>query len=234
MAPKNTPMARFTPTRTANPGRSSERPARWRAAAPDAGGAVRRCAAKHSPPATTKAAASAVPSCRVPAGAEDADQGRAGQVGQLVGQRFQRERGGQRRGSLVAQQRRPAGRGQRAKLGDGGAGQYPARRHQPVRGAGGDQGQQRGHRRGVGQQRGRQHPGLAEAVDQPGQLRAGHCLGDGEPAGHQPGRGIGAGPGVHQPDDAQAGHRDADAADGGGQEEGGGAGRAQQGAVGRR
>ena len=87
---------------------------------------------------------------------------------------------------------------------------------------------------GVGQQRGRQHPALAEAVDQPGQLRSGHCLGDGEPAGHQPGRGIGAGLGVHQPDDAQAGHRDADAAGGSGQEEGGGAGGAQQGAVGRR
>ena len=62
MAPKNPPMARFTPIRTANPGRSSERPARWRAAAPEAGGgAVRRCAAKHNPPATTKVAASTVP-----------------------------------------------------------------------------------------------------------------------------------------------------------------------------
>jgi len=159
---------------------------------------------------------------------------RAGQVGEFVVQRFQRERGGQRRGSLVAQQRRPAGRGQGAKLRDGGAHQYPARRHQPDRGAGGDQGQQRGHRRGVSQQRGQQHPGLAEAVDQPGQLRARHRLGDGEAAGHQPGRGVGPGLRMHQPDNAQAGHRDPDAPDGGGQEESGGARSAQQSAVGRR
>jgi 4-hydroxy-4-methyl-2-oxoglutarate aldolase len=61
MAPNNPPMARFTPARTANPGRSSERPLRCRPAVPAAGGAVRRCAAKHNPPATTKAAASTVP-----------------------------------------------------------------------------------------------------------------------------------------------------------------------------
>ena len=66
MAPKNTPMTRFTPTRTANPGRSSERPVRWRSPAPDAGGAVRRCAAKHSPPATTSVAASTVPTSGYP------------------------------------------------------------------------------------------------------------------------------------------------------------------------
>jgi hypothetical protein len=43
-----------------------------------------------------------------------------------------------------------------------------------------------------------------------------------------------AGPGVDQPDDAQAGHRNTDAARSGSQEEGGGAWGAQQSAIGRR
>jgi hypothetical protein len=95
MAPKNPPMARFTPASTANPGRSSERPAPCCPAVPVAGsvgggsfdggslgggslgggslgggpvggGAVWRCAAKHNPPATTKMAASTVPAAGYP------------------------------------------------------------------------------------------------------------------------------------------------------------------------
>ena len=66
MAPKNPPRARVTPAGSAKVGRTIQRPARWRSAAPAAGGAVRCCAAKHSPPATTKAAASIVPAAGYP------------------------------------------------------------------------------------------------------------------------------------------------------------------------
>ncbi len=66
MAPKNTPTARFMPARTANPGRSSERALLCGSVAPAGGGSVRRCAAKHSPPATTKVAAAAVPAAGYP------------------------------------------------------------------------------------------------------------------------------------------------------------------------
>ena len=134
MAPKKPPIARLTPARTANPGRSSERPPRCapgRAARRRRGAALR---GEAQPAGHDQGGGQHRARLRVPAGAEHADQDRADQEGQLVGQRLQRERGGQRRhGPLVAQQRHPAGRGQRAELGDGGAGQYPARRHQPGR-----------------------------------------------------------------------------------------------------
>lgn len=83
------------------------------------------------------------------------------------------------------------------------------------------------------QQRG-QDPGLAETVDQPRDLWSHHRFRNSEAAGHRPGYGVGAGPGVHEPDQAQAGHRDPDTADGGGGEEGRGARCAQHGSVGRR
>src|SRR5258708_7236822 len=69
------------------------------------------------------------------------------------------------------------------------------------------------------------------AVGQAGHVRADQGLGEGEPGGGKAGGAVGAGAGVQQPDQAEAGHGDADAADRGGEEEGGSTGRAQQGTV---
>src|SRR3954466_10214662 len=56
----------------------------------------------------------------------------------------------------------------------------------------------------------RQHPGLTETIDQPGDLGSGDRLGDGEAAGHAARGAVRAGRSVDQPDDAEAGHRDPD------------------------
>jgi hypothetical protein len=63
----------------------------------------------------------------------------------------------------------------------------------------------------------RQDAGLAEPVDQAGQLRADQSLGEGESGGGKAGGTVGAGAGVQQPDQAEAGHGDTDAADSGGE-----------------
>ena len=144
-----------------------------------------------------------------------------------VGQRFQREGGGQLAGPLAAQQVRPAGPGQRAELGNNrtGAGRgSDLRRRSGGRKDSGDSG-------GVGEEAERQDAGLAEPVDQAGQMRADQGLGEGESGGGKAGGAVGAGAGVQQPDQAEAGHGDTDAADRGGEEEGGGTGGAQQGTV---
>jgi hypothetical protein len=83
----------------------------------------------------------------------------------------------------------------------------------------------------VGEEAERQDAGLAEPVDQAGQIRADQSLGEGESGDGQAGGAVGASAGVQQPDQAQAGHGDTDAAGSGGEEEGGGAGGAQQGTV---
>jgi len=84
----------------------------------------------------------------------------------------------------------------------------------------------------VGQEAERQDVGLAEPVDQAGKLRADQSLGEGETGGGKAGGGVGAGAGVQQPDQAETGHGDTDAASSGGEEEGGGGtGSAQQGTV---
>jgi len=164
---------------------------------------------------------------RVTGRAEHRDQDGAEQERGGVGQRLQRERGGQLAGPLAAQQVRPAGPGQGAELGNNRAG---AGRRGDLRGRRGG-GQDAGDGGAVGQQAQRQHAGLAEPVDQAGQLRAGQRLGQGESGGGQAGRAVGAGAGVQQPDQAQAGHGDTGPAGRGGEEEGSGTGGAQQGTI---
>ena len=164
---------------------------------------------------------------RVADRAERADQNRAEEEGGGVGQRLQREGGGQLVGPFAAQQVRPAGRGQGAELRNERAGAGGGR----DRGGRGGRGEDAGDGGAVGEEGERQDAGLAEPVDQAGQLRADQRLGEGETGGGEAGRAVGAGPGVQQPDQAEAGHGDANAADRGAEEEGGGAGGAQQGTV---
>jgi hypothetical protein len=64
-------------------------------------------------------------------------------------------------------------------------------------------------------------------------MRADQSLGEGETGDGKAGGAVGAGAGVQQPDQAEAGHGDTDAAGSGGEEEGGGTGGAQQGTVAR-
>ena len=144
-----------------------------------------------------------------------------------IGQRLQREGGGQLTGPLAAQQVRPAGPGQGAELGNNRTGA----------GRGGDLRCRSGGRKdngdsgAVGQEAERQDASLAEPVDQAGQLRADQSLGEGESGGGQAGGAVGAGAGMQQPDQAETGHGDTDAASTSGEEEGGGTGGAQQGTV---
>ena len=164
---------------------------------------------------------------RVAGRAERADQDRPEEEGGGVGQGFQGEGGGQFVGPFVAQQVGPAGCGQGAELGDeracaGGGGD---------RGGGGGGCKDAGDGGAVGEEGERQDAGLPEPVDQAGQLRADQGLGEGESGSGEAGGAVGAGAGVQQPDQAEAGHGDASAADSGGEEEGGGAGGAQQGTV---
>ncbi|MFJ6432946.1 hypothetical protein [Streptomyces sp. NPDC091416] len=58
-----------------------------------------------------------------------------------------------------------------------------------MRAAASDEGQQGDPRGGAGEENGWQHAGLAEPVDQPGELRPAQGLGHGESAGHESGRG---------------------------------------------
>lgn len=64
----------------------------------------------------------------------------------------------------------------------------------------------------MGEKSGWQDAGLPEPVGQSGLLRCAERLGHGERAGDQAGGGEGTGVAVHEPDDAEAGHRHADAA----------------------
>ena len=109
-----------------------------------------------------------------------------------VGQRFQREGGGQLAGPLATQQVRPAGPGQRAELGNDRTGA----------GRGGDLRCRSGGRKdtgdsgGMGEEAERQDAGLAEPVDQAGQMRTDQSLGEGESSGGKAGGAVGAGAGV--------------------------------------
>jgi hypothetical protein len=161
---------------------------------------------------------------RVAGRAERGDQDRAEQEAGGVDHRFQGEGGGQLVISSAAQQIGPASRGQRAELRD----------DCPGAGGGDDRGGRGGgdkdacDGRAVGEEGERQDAGLAELVDQPGQLRADQRLGQGESGCGEAGRAVGARAGVQQPDQADTGHGDAGSADSGGEEKGGGTRGAQQ------
>ncbi|GAA1264071.1 hypothetical protein GCM10009646_59970 [Streptomyces aureus] len=80
----------------------------------------------------------------------------------------------------------------------------------------------------------RQYAPLPQEVDDAGHLGSTECVGDGETADGDACGAVRTGAVVHQPDDAEPGHGEAHAPDGGGEEEGGGARGAQQGAIVRR
>jgi hypothetical protein len=157
--------------------------------------------------------------------AERGDQDRAEQEAGGVNHGFQGEGGGQLVvPSAAPQQIGPAGRGQRAELRD----DCPGTGGGDDRGGRGGGGKDARDGRAVGEEGERQDAGLAEPVDQPGQLRADQRLGEGESGRGEAGGAVGAGAGVQQPDQPDAGHGDAGSADSGGEEKGGGTRGAQQ------
>lgn len=95
-------------------------------------------------------------------------------------------------------------------------------------------GQQQRHGPGMSAQRAGKHPGLPEPVDKAPDLWPGDGIRDSEPAGHEARGGVRSGARMHQPDDADARHGDAQTPDCGGKKEGRGTRSAQQGAVVRR
>ena len=213
MVPKNSPMARLS-SATRRKGRPQQGPSGAGMFGALAGGPGRRPAlsGQGRSPAENQARGDTAGQGRVTGHAERDDQDGPEQESGGVGQRLQREGSGQFVGSLAAQQVRPAGPGQGAELGNNRTGA----------GRGGDLCCRSGGRKhtgnsgAVGQEAERQDTGLAEPVDQTGQLRADQSLGEGESGGGEAGGTVGAGAGVQQPDQAEAGHGDTNAAGSGG------------------
>jgi hypothetical protein len=218
-------MARLSRASRRKPGRSSVRSVSVPSVCPRAGrGAVRGWAVRTPPALRIRAAAMALARAASPAApsavARTGPRRKAvAEEGGGVGQRFQGEGGGQFSGPFLAQQVGPAGCGEGSELRYGRAGAGGGD-DQCGRGSGG---QDASDGEAVCEQGEWQDAGLTELVDQAGQLRTDQGLGEGEPGGA-----VGAGAGVYQPDQAKAGHGDADAAHGGGEEEIGGTGDAQQ------
>jgi hypothetical protein len=168
------------------------------------------------------------PGARAARRAEDAHQGRADQVGDAVGEGLQGEGGGQRGSPFAGQKGGPAGCGQGAELGQRRPDEHSG---DEVRNGAGEQ--QR-HRPGMCAQRAVKHPRLPEAVDKAPDLGPGHGVRDSEGAGDETRGGIRPGACVHQPDDADPRHGDAQTPDSGGKEEACGTRSAQQSTVVRR
>ena len=210
-------------------GRPQQGPSRAVMSGVPAGGRGRGAAlgGQRSPAAEDQDRGNGAGQGRVAGRAERGDQDRPEEEGGGVGHRLQGEGGGQLAGPFAAQQVGPAGRGQGAELGDDRAGAGG----EDNRGGGGGGREDPTDGGAMGEEAERQDAGLAEPVDQAGQMRADQGLGEGKSGSGEASGAVGAGAGVQQPDQAEAGHGDADAADAGGEEEGGGAWGAQQGTV---
>ncbi|MGI3201267.1 hypothetical protein ACRJ4W_28215 [Streptomyces sp. GLT-R25] len=152
----------------------------------------------------------------------------SGQVGHAVGEGLQGEGGGQRGSPFAGQQCGPASGGQGTELGQRRPDEHSG---DEVRNGAGEQ--QR-HGPGVCGQSVRKYSRLPEPVRETPELGPGDRVRDSEPAGDETRGGIRPGAGVHQPDDADPRHGDAQPPDSGRKEEGRGTRSAQQSAVVRR